>query len=603
MRRRIFWGLFPVFILIVGTGLYTVTLFSKLGASVGVILRENFRSIEAGQKMELAAEKMNAAFLLFLAGYQSGGQQLYDKSAILFGKNLKLAARNITLPGEADLIRKLEQADANSHWQTEFFLKADDSEIRKNTYYKEILPCLTEIKKISRELIDVNERGMAQADRNAQALSAHSVRYLIIVNVMGLVLAVFFAIRLQRAILQPIQTLRRVSRKLGEGKLDQVVPVESQDELGELAKDFNKMAAELRAYRRLTTDRIFQTQRMMETTFAAFPDPIIIFSLERCIRFTNPAANALLREVGSIEKFPGSLQDHLTRILLGKADYLPTGFDKAIILKIEDKEAYFLPRVIGIRDEEKNLFGAAVVLQDVTRGRLLDELKNNSASTVSHELKTPLNSIRMGLYLLLEEQIGTLNTQQTELLIAAREDTERLLEMINNLLDMSKFGSASFNLKTLTSEALIQRVWSECHLSLESKGSKLLTVVTEPNLPSVFVDPTRIVHVFSNLLSNALKHTKYHQPVTLSASRRLDRVRFSVKNFGEGIPSQYHSRLFDRFFRIPGTETSGVGLGLAIAKEIVTIHGGSIGVVSQEGETATEFYFDLPIGGLETATS
>ncbi len=100
-----------------------------------------------------------------------------------------------------------------------------------------------------------------------------------------------------------------------------------------------------------------------------------------------------------------------------------------------------------------------------------------------------------------------------------------------------------------------------------------------------------------------MKHTKYHDPITLAVSRRLDKVRFSVRNCGEGIPLQYQTRLFDRFFRIPGTEASGVGLGLAIAKEIITVHGGSIGVISQEVGPETEFYFDLPISGFETVTN
>jgi len=572
--------------------MYTMTLFSKFGISVGVMLRENFRSVQVGQQIELASEKMNSAFLLCLAGNQDGGRRLYGRCTEKFYENLKLANRNITLPGEGSLVRKLEQVYAKFNIQTELFWKAGNSDIRRKIYYGEILPDISEIKEISRKLIDMNQDKMVQVDRNTQALSVHSTRYLILVNSLGLILTVLFAIRLQKAILQPIQTLRGVSRELGEGKLDQVVPVESKDELGKLAEDFNKLASKLRAYRRLTTDQLFQTRRMMETTFAAFPDPIIIFSHERCIHFTNPVASALLQSLGSIEKLPGSVQEQLTQVLLGKSNYLPTSFDKAVILKMEDKEIFFLPRIIAIRDENDNLFGAAVILQDVTRLRLLDEVKNNLVSTVSHELKTPLSSIRMGLYLLLEEQIGTLNIQQTELLVTAREDTERLLEMINNLLDLSKIENSTFNFKILKPEVLIQRVWNECHLFSESKGSKLLTVI-EPHLPSVRVDSERIIHVFSNLISNAIKHTKYHEPITLSVSRNVDKVRFCVRNYGEGIPLQHQARIFDRFFRVQDTEVPGVGLGLAIAKEIVTVHGGSIGVISQEGETTTEFYFNL----------
>ena len=110
-------------------------------------------------------------------------------------------------------------------------------------------------------------------------------------------------------------------------------------------------------------------------------------------------------------------------------------------MRPDDKETFFLPRVIGIRGDKGTIFGAAVMLQNVTRMRLVDELKTNLVSTVSHELKTPLTSVRMALHLLLEESIGELNPKQTELLLAAREDSERLLAMINDLLDLARLES------------------------------------------------------------------------------------------------------------------------------------------------------------------
>ncbi len=135
------------------------------------------------------------------------------------------------------------------------------------------------------------------------------------------------------------------------------------------------------------------------------------------------------------------MQAEVDRVFKGAPDYLPTSFERVIVFRVEDHEVFMLPRVIGMRDEAGQIFGAAVVLQDVTRLRLLDEVKTNLVSTVSHELKTPLTSVRMGLHLLLEERIGALNDKQTELLLAAREDSERLLRMINDLLDLAKLES------------------------------------------------------------------------------------------------------------------------------------------------------------------
>ena len=258
------------------------------------------------------------------------------------------------------------------------------------------------------------------------------------------------------------------------------------------------------------------------------------------------------------------------------------------------KEQFLLPRVIGMRDEADRLFGAAVVLQDVTRFRLLDDVKSNLVSTVSHELKTPLTSVRMGLHLLLEERIGALNPKQTELLLAAREESERLLKMINDLLDIAKLesGRAGLRCEEVEPQSLVQSAEDDLRPMVEARGSRLVVQIA-PGLPPVFVDSRQIGHVFSNLVSNAAKHSKRGDEIVVAASEQNGKVRFSVTDHGPGIPAEFQSRLFERFFRVPGSDPRGAGLGLAIAREIVTAHGGEIGVVSQSGE-GSEFYFVLP---------
>jgi signal transduction histidine kinase len=253
-----------------------------------------------------------------------------------------------------------------------------------------------------------------------------------------------------------------------------------------------------------------------------------------------------------------------------------------------------LPRVIGMRDESGHIFGAAVILQDVTRLRLLDEVKTNLVSTVSHELKTPLTSVRMGLHLLLEERIGTLNSKQTELLLAAREDSERLLRMINDLLDLAKLesGKAALPSELIEPRELVESALEDLQAFVETRGSRLATNIA-PDLPKVFVDAQQIAHVFSNFVSNAVKHTPAGEEIVLAAKKQDDVVRFSVIDHGSGIPSKFRAQIFDRFFRVPGSESSGAGLGLAIAKEIVLAQGGTIGVNSTPGK-GSEFYFDLP---------
>jgi two-component system, NtrC family, sensor histidine kinase KinB len=594
MKRRIFFGLAPLFILLIAMGLYAVTLFAKLGSRVDVILRENFRSVLAGQQMKETAERMDSALLFALAGEEERGRALYAENQPLFHAGLRTELGNITLPGEAELAQKVKESHERYTARAETFWTTPDPAARREMYFSEMLPLFTEIKNTAQEIIRINQENMSQADREARKLAAESTRYMIFAIVAGIGGAIFFAARLQGSILRPIRALTAVSKELGEGKLDQVVPVSSQDELGQLADTFNKMATKLRAYRQVMGDQILQARQMTEITFSAFPDPIIALTSDGRIDFTNPAATKFLYECGQKDGLPPSVQAEVDRIFKGAPDFLPASFERVIVFRVGDHEVFMLPRVIGMRDESGNIFGAAVILQDVTRLRLLDEVKTNLVSTVSHELKTPLTSVRMGLHLLLEERIGTLNNKQTELLLAAREDSERLLRMINDLLDLAKLesGKAVLPSEVMDPSELVESASQDLRAIVESRGSRIVTK-TEPGLPKVFVDAPQIAHVFSNFVSNAVKHTKAGEEIVLGAKKQDGSVRFSVVDRGSGIPPQYRAQLFDRFFRVPGSEVTGAGLGLAIAKEIVLAQGGTIGVNSTPGQ-GSEFYFDLP---------
>ncbi len=408
-------------------------------------------------------------------------------------------------------------------------------------------------------------------------------------------IALFFAYRLQRAILNPINALTASATELGEGNLDQVVPVQSQDELGHLADAFNKMATKLRAYRQITSDEILQARQMTEITFSAFPDPIIALDATGEINFKNPSAERLLLKLKLDDHLPEQINEQVKSVLGGGEDYIPTSFSHAICVRPDDKETFFLPRIIGIRGDKGTVFGAAVILQNVTRLRLMDDVKNSLVSTVSHELKTPLTSVRMALHLLLEEAIGTLNPKQTELLVAARDDSERLLTMINDLLDLARLesGESKMQMEPKPAARLVQDAVNDSRDFAETHGIKLAADI-EDSLPDVGVEERQIAHVFSNFISNAAKHSPRGETVTVQARRHEGGVRFAVIDKGPGISPHNQQRVFDKFFRIPGADRNGgAGLGLSIAREIVHAHHGSVGVKSKPGE-GSEFFFILP---------
>jgi signal transduction histidine kinase len=226
----------------------------------------------------------------------------------------------------------------------------------------------------------------------------------------------------------------------------------------------------------------------------------------------------------------------------------------------------------------------------------MDEVKSNLVATVSHELKTPLTSIRLVLHLLLEERVGPLVPKQVELLVDARDNAERLLVMINNLLDLARLeqGRSQLRVQPERPTALLQAAADLFRPRAADRGVALI-VVAPGNVPPIAADADQLQHAIQNLLDNALSHTPEGGQITLSARPADGHVVFSVADTGSGIPEQYLPFIFERYFRVPGDATpGGSGLGLAIVREIVSAHGGTVRCESRVGEE-TVFSLSLPI--------
>jgi NtrC-family two-component system sensor histidine kinase KinB len=595
LNRRLLVGIAPVLVIFLAVGVYAIFLFSKLGGAIDVILRENYQSVVASQNMREASDGMDAGLLLMLGGEEAKGKELFDENAPIFKTNLALEARNITLPGEKDLAAQVTQLNVDylTRAKSFFTLPASDP-ARRSLYFGQLHPAYLQIKDTAGHILEINQQNMVEANNVARLQSRNASRYLISTLIAGFVIAAGVTYVLARAISEPLHRLTESAQQLGEGHLDQHVPVQSPHEIRLLAEAFNKLATRLRAYRQSTTEKILQAQQTTESALRAFPDPIFVFSPEKEIQLQNIAADRFLQQVGTIAALE-PLPSYIEQSLRGAADFQPTSFDKAISVNLGGSEKFFLPRVLAMRDEASRLLGVVVALQDVTRFRVADDVKTDLIATVSHELKTPLTSMQMAVYLLLEEKVGPLNAKQTELLLAARSNSDRLFDMIEDLLDLARFegGAALIEKKAITSEKLIQEV-SEREMELVVSRGLEMKVEIEPLLPRVEISRSRIDQVFANFVSNAVKYAPRGSTITLSASREgAKNVRFAVKDEGAGVPKEYRRRIFDKFFRISEKTDEGAGLGLSIAREIVLAHGGSIGVESEEGK-GSSFFFTLP---------
>jgi two-component system, NtrC family, sensor histidine kinase KinB len=593
-----FGGLLALLLIVAGMGLAVV---SWNRSTLDQFLKENWLSVNYGQKMVDSVDQLDqAVHHNNLAAAPTWINQ--------FDQNLDLENRNVTLPGE--------QQDADSctlHWT--------GSDGKGNQYpqaYRPAILVLTNpgaspadrtaalvaidrasplLKADARSVVALNFDNLSPLSKSVKQRADRTMRWMFLLTLTGAGMAVLFVAVMSRSILQPLKMLTRSAREIEQGNLDLVVQVNSHDELHQLAEAFNSMAAKLREYRRTNRAKLIRTQATTQLAINSLPDVVAIIRPDGRVEMANAAARKLfaLRADAHVSELNCAWLIQLFRKTSTDLKPVePRGYESAVQVLENGGERFFLPHATPILDEDRALLGVTVVLADVTNLRRLDEMKSGMLSVVSHELKTPLTSIRMGVHLLLEERLGDLTAQQSEILIAIREDSNRLHQIIENLLDMGRMesGRGLMDLKPHSLSDIVRDSTAPMESAFRDRGVHL-TVDLPAELPRVMVDPARIRHVFSNLLSNALKYTPPGGDVQVSAVQAGPAIEVAVTDTGPGIPRQHLDRIFERFFRVPGQAGStGAGLGLAIAKEIVELHGGKIAVTSREGHGA-KFSFTL----------
>ena len=610
LRQRI---VFPLALLVCLLGVIGATgifLLRQVGDRIEEILRENYVSIEAMVGLNEALERIDSSFQFALQG-KADARDDYDKNWVVYRDNLALEENNITLPGEGDLVNQLRSLTEEYRRRGDRFFADDPNRSgRREEYFgapgqRGLFQCFRDIKEVAEEIHKMNKANMEEASRNAKSTAVRSQIWLGLGLAATVALAGLLIWNTTRSILRPIQAVTRSAIAIGAGDLNQAVPVVSRDEIGQLAEAFNRMGRQLRDYRQSHSARLLRVQRTSQATIDSFPDPVLVVDPGGGIEMANPAAHRLLgiaapppdQKAPYAWLPPPTLRQPLQDALQNQRPFLTQAFDQTVTFRHNGEDRAYLPQILPIQDPFGSTLGAAVVLNDVTRFRLLDQIKTDLVATVSHELKTPLTSVRLVLHLLLEETVGPLTPKQTELLIDARDNAERLLNMIEHLLALARMeqGRESLQMQAETSEALLQAAADTARPRAESKHIDLV-VENVSGLPPVAADPVRLGHALNNLLDNALTYTDEGGRITLSA-RLLDdhTVCLSVADTGVGIPVEYLSHVFDKFFRVPGQSRGhGTGLGLAIVREIVLAHHGQVRCESQPGQ-GTVFHLTLPV--------
>ena len=613
LRTRLLLTVAPLLLLTAGLGAADAVLLYHMGRSIDDILRDNLRSVDYMDDLNIALDDVDDAMRLALLG-RDGARLQYANAWTRLRRQEDLEKHNITiLPKEKDLVDELAgQIEAyrvagdrffDAPSADLYFGQAGDGGLR--TRFRTVRETAVEIR-------NLNEQEMQKASSGAQRAAAAWCLWLAGGLAVTFALVVLLSRTTLRTVLGPLRELAQTAEAVGAGNLNQVIP-EAGDEVGQVARAFNKMTRQLRDYRQSHSARLLRVQRTGQAVLDSFPDPILVVDPSGQVEMANPAARRVLGVTGqqaanqaregqpapSAELWqpPESLRQPLAGALQKQQGFFTQAFDQAVSFRLDGEDRAYLPQILPIRDPYGNTLGAAVVLNDVTRFRLLDQIKSNLAATVSHELKTPLTGVRLALHLLLEETVGPLTPKQTELLVDARDNAERLLNTIEHLLALARLEHGGETVRPQPEEprALLHAAADALRPRAEAKRVEVKVEDAE-GLPMVGVDAQRFGHALSNLLDNALNVTEEGGKITLSAAAvGEDRVRFSIADTGLGIPPEYVPHVFEKFFRVPGrSQGRGTGLGLAIVREIVTAHHGEVACESQPGR-GTVFTLILPI--------
>ena len=604
LRAKLLAAQAPLALVLLLLGGVSLRTLSDLGRSSQRILQDNYRSVLAAQRMMDALQRIDSAAFFSAAGRADKAQTQGPSSVRAFEEELAVQENNITEPPEANATQELRRLWDDYRSKYDRFRTLEREEEARRVYFAVMEPAFLRVKQAAQRILEINQDAMVEKSDQAHRIGERNRSLLLFSTICALAVGIFASVSLTRRALRPLQKLSLAVQRIGEGDLDARARLRGKDEIAEVGRELDVMADRLREYRNSSLGELLQAQQASQAAIDSLPDPVLVLSIEGEVLNVNQAAETVLQVSGSgdpLARMPAEVRDAVEKVRAhvvgGKGAYAPRGLEEAVRVRADGGDRALLPRATPLYSEQGGVVGATIVLQDVTRLLRFDELKNDLVATVAHEFRTPLTSLRMAIHILVEGTVGSINDRQADLLQAAREDCERLQGIVEDLLDLSRIqaGKVEVSLTPLSAKSVADAaVAAKVEVAREA-GVDLEETLAEPVLP-VLVDPERIGLVFENLISNAIRHSPKGGRIEVRAEPDRERVRFEVRDQGPGVPPEYRHRIFEKFFRVPGTKGEGIGLGLYISREIVLAHGGEMGVEVGGGD-GTRFWFTLRVPG------
>ncbi len=565
IKTKLTLGVGLLFLLIILLGVVGAKYINALKSDTENILVANYKTLEYTRNMLSALEETSP--------------NVIDK----FEVNLQKQEKNVTEIGEKETTQEL---------RTYF------NQYKTNKYTSSVLPF---IRKDIFKIMEMNMQAIQRKVGLAKETANTATYWIAITATLCFLIAFTLLINLPSNIADPIKELTESIKQIADKKYSKRVHFESHNEFGDLAKSFNTMAQKLEEYNNSNLAKITMEKKRIETLINNMHDPVIGLDENLKVIFVNDEA---IKVTGlKQQEFMGhsaqelAVRNDLVRLLIQDLMIAESsgGKEKTKPLKIyaDGKESYFEKETLHISivptgEKSKILIGHVIILRNVTEYKELDFAKTNFIATVSHEFKTPISSIKMSLQLLDNGQIGKLNEEQKNLVESIKDDANRLLKITGELLNMTQVESGNIQLSIIPVDPKEIILYAISAIKTQAEQKQIKFEINYPDdLPKVQADSEKTTWVLTNLISNAIRYSYENSIIFISISTENKEVKFSVKDTGQGISPQYKDKIFDRYFRVPGTKKEGTGLGLSISKEFIEAQGGHIHIDSEFGAGST----------------
>ncbi|WP_149526108.1 ATP-binding protein [Sphingobacterium hotanense] len=575
IKTKLNIGIGLLFLMILLLAFASTWYVSSLKREADNVLAANYLSVEYARNMLGASDQYSAGDTVALATLRSNLAK--QKKNVT-----ELSEKEITTNLELKLNRLLDNPSDPQH----------ASELREELV----------------NLMNVNMAAIVKKNDHTKLLANEAFLLISILGALSFLIAFVLWVNLPSNIADPIKKLTNSIREIAKQNYAQRLYFKGDSEFVDLANSFNSMAERLQEYSNSKLDHILQEKKRVEALVNSMHDPVIGLNDKKEILFINDEALQLIglsREEVKLKPLQelANASDLIARIVeipeKTPERQVHALEDNTLNIFVDNKESYFEKQVYAIEivptgEQALQHVGEVIILKNITSFKELDVAKTNFIATVSHELKTPIASIQMGLELLNHPKTGELSENQRKLMEGIKDDSERLLRITSELLNMSQVETGNIKLfaQWCNPMPVITYALQATRLQAEQKHIELVTELDE-DLPEVYIDEEKTAWVLTNFITNAIRYSAEHSKIIVSLAKKDAKLVFSVQDHGKGIDSSYKDRIFDRYFQIPGSMRSGTGLGLSIAKDFIENQGGSIAVESSVGVGST-FSFSIP---------